>query len=67
MRKLLNKYIATFDYSDKTSFVLSVTNDGASIGLFVTVNGAPVGLKSGTLSSVLSISSRERNRIKLFY
>lgn len=58
MRKLLNKYIATFDYSDKTSFVLPVTNDGASIGLFVTVNGAPVGLKSGTLSSVLSISSR---------
>ena len=46
MRKLLNKYIATFDYSDKTS-----------IGLFVTINGAPVGLKSGTLSSVLSISS----------
>ena len=51
MSKRLNKYIASFDYFDKSLIVLSVTSGSISIAfLFATVIGAPVGLISANFS-----------------
>ena len=40
--KRLSKYIAFFDYFDKSLTVLSITSGGISIASFATVIGAPV-------------------------
>ena len=42
MSKRLSKYIASFDYLDKSLIVLSVTADSISIASFAFVIGAPV-------------------------
>ena len=42
MSKRLSKYIASFDYFDKSLFVLSVTTGSISIASFATVVGASV-------------------------
>ena len=57
MSKRLHKYIASFDYFDKLSFVLPVTTDGISIASFATVIGAPVGMTSARFSLAFSIST----------
>ena len=44
MSKRLIKYIASFDYFDKSLIVLSVTNGSISIVSFSPVIGAPVGM-----------------------
>ena len=44
MSKRLSKYIASFDYFDKSLIVLSVTTGNISIASFATVIGAPVGM-----------------------
>ena len=44
MSKKLSKYIAAFDYFDKTLIVLSVTSGGVSI-TFTSIIGAPVGMQ----------------------
>ena len=44
MRKRLSKYIASFDYIDKSLIALSVTTGSISIASFSTVIGAPVGI-----------------------
>ena len=44
MSKRLSKYIASFDYFDKSLIVLSVTTGSISIASFATVIGAPVGI-----------------------
>lgn len=54
MSKTLTKYIAAFDYFDKTLLVLSTASGGVPIASFSTVN-APVGLKSGSLSFLFSV------------
>ena len=41
MSKRLSKYIASFDYFDKSLIVLSVTTGSISIASFATVIGAP--------------------------
>ena len=41
MSKKLSKYIAAFDYIDKTLIVLSVTSGGTSIISFTSVIGIP--------------------------
>ena len=41
MSKKLRKYIAAFDYIDKTLIVLSATNGGISIISFTSVIGVP--------------------------
>ena len=47
MSKRLSKYIASFDYFDKSLIVLSVTTGSISIASFATiVIGAPVGSAS---------------------
>ena len=58
MSKRLSKYIASFDYFDKSLIVLSVTTGSISIASFATVIRAPVGLVSPSFSLAFSISTR---------
>ena len=53
--KRLSKYIAFFDYFDKSLIVLSVTTGSISIASFATVIGAPVGITSASFSLAFSI------------
>ena len=53
--KRLSKYIASFDYFDKSLIVLSVTTGSISIASFATVIGALVGIKSANFSLTFSI------------
>ena len=57
MSKNLNKYIASFDYFDKSLIVLSVTTGSISIASFATVIGAPVGMMSASFSLAFSITT----------
>ena len=57
MNKRLSKYIASFDYFDKSLIVLSVTTGSISIASFATVIGAPVGIVSASFSLAFSIST----------
>ena len=50
MSKRLSKYIASFDYFDKSVIVLSVTTCSISTASFATVIGAPVGMGSASFS-----------------
>ena len=55
--KGLRKYIASFDYFDKSLIVLSVATGSISIASFATVIGAPVGIISASFSLAFSIST----------
>ena len=57
MSKKLSKYIATFDYIDKTLIVLSATSGGISIISFASVIGIPAGLASASLTLVFSLTT----------
>ena len=57
MSKRLSKYIASFDYFDKSLIVLSVTTGSISIASFATVIGAPVGITSASFSLAFSMST----------
>ena len=57
MSKRLGKYIASFDYFDKSLIVLSVTTGSISIASFATVIGARVGMVSASFSLAFSIST----------
>ena len=57
MSKRLSKYIASFEYFDKSLIVLSVTTGSISIASFATVIGAPVGIVSASFSLPFSIST----------
>ena len=57
MSKRLSKYIASFDYFDKSLIVLSVTTGSISIASFATVIGAPVEMMSASCSLAFSIST----------
>ena len=57
MRKNLSKYIASFEYFDKSLIVLSVANGSISIASFATVIRAPVGIMSAGCSLVFSITT----------
>ena len=50
MSKRLSKYIASFDYFDKSFIVLSATSGSISIASFATVTGTPVGIASASIS-----------------
>ena len=50
MSKRFSKYIASFDYFDKSLIVLSARSDSISIAAFATVIGTPVGIASASLS-----------------
>ena len=55
MSKRFSKYIASFDYFDKSLIVLSVTAGSISTALFATVIEAPVGIVSADFSLAFSI------------
>ena len=55
MSKRLSKYIASFDYFDKSLIVLSVTTGSISMASFATVIGAPVGIVSTSFSLAFSM------------
>ena len=57
MSKKVSKYIACFDYFDKSLIDLSVTIGSISIASFATVIGAPVGMTSVNCSLVFSITT----------
>ena len=57
MGKRLSKYIASFDYFDKSLIVLSVTTSNIYITLFATVFRAHVGIVSASFSLPFSIST----------
>ena len=56
MCKRLSKYIACFDYFDKSFHVLSVTPGSIYIASFATVIVASVGITSVSFSLAFSIS-----------
>ena len=55
MSKRLSKYVASFDYFDKSFIVLSATSGSISIASFATVIGTPVGIASASLSLAFSL------------
>ena len=57
LSKSLSKYIASFDYFDKSLIVLSVTTGSISIASFATVIGAPVRMTSTSSSLAFSITT----------
>ena len=57
MTKNLSKYIASFEYFDKSLIVLSVATGSISIASFATVIGAPVGMMSASCSLAFSITT----------
>ena len=58
MSKKLSKYIAAFDYTEKTLIVLSATSGGISIIYFTSVIGVPAGLASASFTLVFSLTTR---------
>ena len=50
MSKRLSKYIASFEYFDKSLIISSVTTGSISVASFATVTGAPVGIVSESFS-----------------
>ena len=57
MSKKLRKYIAAFDYFDKTLIFLSATSGEISIISFTSVIGVPVGIASASFSFVFSLTT----------
>ena len=55
--KNLSKYIASFEYLDKSLIVLSVATGSISIASFATAIGAPVGIMSASCSLAFSITT----------
>ena len=57
MSKRLSKYIASFNYFDKSLIVLSVTTGSIYIASLAAVIGAPVGIASVSFSLAFSMST----------
>ena len=52
MSKILRKYIASFDYLEKSLIILSVATGSISIASFATTIGTPVKIMSASCSLV---------------
>ena len=57
MSKKFSKYIAAFDYIDKTLIVLFEESGGISIISFTSIVGVPAGLASATFTLVFSLTT----------
>ena len=57
MSKKLSKYIAAFDYTDKTLIDLSATSGRISIISLTSVIGVPAGIASASFTLVLSLTT----------
>ena len=53
-----SKYIAAFDYIDKTLIVLSATSGGISITYFTSVIGIPAGIASASFTLIFSLTTK---------
>ena len=53
----LSKYVAIFDYIDKTLTVLSATTGGVSIISFTSIIGAPVGIATASFTLIFSLTT----------
>ena len=60
MRKRLSKYIACFDYFDKSLILLSVATCGIFIASFATVIGAPLGMMNASCSLAITTGIVEK-------
>ena len=56
--KILNKYVALFDYIDKVLLVISATSGGVSIISFTIVIRAPVAIASESFTLIFSLTIR---------
>ena len=56
MSKRLRRFIASFEYFDKSLTILFITTSSISIASFATVIGAPVGIVSASFSLEFFIS-----------
>ena len=56
MSRKLSKYIAAFDYIDKTLVVLSATSGGISIISFTSVVGIPARIASAIFTLIFSLT-----------
>ena len=77
MSKKISKYIASFNYFDKTLIDSFATSGGISIISFTSIIGVPVGIVSASFSLVFSLTTgiikkllkitrkKEKNIIKL--
>ena len=63
MSKKLSKYIAAFDYIDKTLIVLSATSGGISIISFTSVIGIPAGIASVSFTLLFSLTTGIRKKL----
>ena len=57
MNKYRSRYIASFDYFDKSLIALSATSGSISITSFATVIGTPVRIASASLGLAFSLST----------
>ena len=57
MSKKLNKYIANFDYIDKTLIILSAKSGGISIISFTRIVAAPSRIASASFSLIFSLTA----------
>ena len=64
LTKNLSKYIASFEYFDKSLIFLSVATGSISLASFVTVAGAPVGIMSSSCSLIFSITGFVKKLLK---
>ena len=64
MSKRLRKYIASFEYFDKSLIFLSLIRGSISISSFSTAIGAPVGIVSASFSLAFSISAGIIKKLK---
>ena len=56
MSKRLSKYVASFDYFNKSLIILFIATVSISIALFTTFIGAPVGMMSASCGLAFSIT-----------
>ena len=64
MSKRCSKYIASFDYFDKSLIALSVTTGSISIASFATVIGAPAEIQSGIFNFYRNCKKTIKNNKK---
>ena len=57
LTKNISKYIASFEYLDKSLIVLSVATGSISIASFATAIGAPIGIMSASCSLAFSVTT----------
>ena len=63
MSKRFSKYVASFDYFDKSLIVLSVTTGSIQIASFESVIGAPVRITSTSFSVAYSFCARMAKKL----